>query len=201
MNWTYLFGNRTRLFHLRRGFIWKRIGKTTNHLFRIGRKRDIRYASDYEIISKLKTFADKHHICMMTVHHTRKQPSSGDNFEMISGIWVCLDITADGSLYREEKESVLHWILRLMWSGVTSKGEFVFEKTLTLRFGIWNERGEWTTKNRPDTVISCHLKISMYEEQSKLCNRMVHHQNLQNIGNEWHVINKISKCENRQITW
>ena len=42
------------------------------------------YASDYEIIGKLKQFADKHCICVLTVHHTRKQPA-GDSFEMISG--------------------------------------------------------------------------------------------------------------------
>ena len=42
------------------------------------------YASDYEIIGKLKQFADKHCICVLTVHHTRKQPAR-DAFEMISG--------------------------------------------------------------------------------------------------------------------
>ena len=29
------------------------------------------YASDYEIIGKLKRFADRHSICIVTVHHTR----------------------------------------------------------------------------------------------------------------------------------
>ncbi len=45
------------------------------------------YASDYEIIGRLKQFADKHCICVLTVHHTRKQPA-GDSFEMISGTTV-----------------------------------------------------------------------------------------------------------------
>ena len=31
------------------------------------------YASDYEIIGKIKQFADKHCICVLVVHHTRKQ--------------------------------------------------------------------------------------------------------------------------------
>ena len=31
------------------------------------------YASDYEVIGKLKQFAGKHCICVLTVHHTRKQ--------------------------------------------------------------------------------------------------------------------------------
>ena len=53
------------------------------------------YASDYEIVGKLKQFADKHCICVLTVHHTRKQPA-GDAFEMISGTTGLLGC-ADGS--------------------------------------------------------------------------------------------------------
>ena len=30
------------------------------------------YASDYEIIGALKQFADRYNICILTVHHTRK---------------------------------------------------------------------------------------------------------------------------------
>lgn len=54
------------------------------------------YANDYEIISKLKKFADNHGICVLIVHHTRKQPA-GDNFEMISGTTGLLGC-ADGAL-------------------------------------------------------------------------------------------------------
>ena len=53
------------------------------------------YASDYEIIGKLKMFADKHGICLLLVHHTRKQPAS-DKFEMISGTTGLLGC-ADGA--------------------------------------------------------------------------------------------------------
>ena len=60
------------------------------------------YASDYEIISKLKQFADKHCICVLTVHHTRKQPA-GDSFEMISGTTGLLGC-ADGSLLMQKKK-------------------------------------------------------------------------------------------------
>ena len=42
------------------------------------------YSSDYEVIGKLKQFADRHGVCVLIVHHTRKQPA-GDSFEMISG--------------------------------------------------------------------------------------------------------------------
>ena len=60
------------------------------------------YASDYEIIGRLKRFADKHCICVLTVHHTRKQPA-GDSFEMISGTTGLLGC-ADGSLLMQKKK-------------------------------------------------------------------------------------------------
>ncbi len=43
------------------------------------------YSSDYEVIGKLKQFADRHGVCILIVHHTRKQPA-GDSFEKISGV-------------------------------------------------------------------------------------------------------------------
>ncbi len=60
------------------------------------------YASDYEIICRLKQFADRHCICVLTVHHTRKQPA-GDSFEMISGTTGLLGC-ADGSLLMQKKK-------------------------------------------------------------------------------------------------
>lgn len=60
------------------------------------------YASDYEIIGKLKRFADRHSICIVTVHHTRKQPAV-DSFEMISGTTGLLGC-ADGALLMQKKK-------------------------------------------------------------------------------------------------
>lgn len=60
------------------------------------------YASDYEIIGRLKQFADKHCICVLVVHHTRKQPA-GDTFEMISGTTGLLGC-ADASLLMQKKK-------------------------------------------------------------------------------------------------
>ena len=42
------------------------------------------YAKDYEVVSSLKKFADDNHICVVLVHHTRKQEGS-DAFDSISG--------------------------------------------------------------------------------------------------------------------
>lgn len=63
------------------------------------------YAKDYEIINQLKQFSDSWGICMLLVHHTRKQKSS-DNFDMISGTNGLLGC-ADGAfmLYKETRTS------------------------------------------------------------------------------------------------
>ncbi len=42
------------------------------------------YASDYEVITKLKRFADASGVCVLLVHHTRKQQAD-DRFDKISG--------------------------------------------------------------------------------------------------------------------
>ncbi len=54
------------------------------------------YASDYEVISALKRFADLKGICIIAVHHTRKQKSD-DVYEMISGTTGILG-SADGAM-------------------------------------------------------------------------------------------------------
>ena len=60
------------------------------------------YSNDYEIISKLKQFADKHDVCVLIVHHTRKQPA-GDSFEMISGTTGLLGC-ADGAFLMQKEQ-------------------------------------------------------------------------------------------------
>ena len=62
------------------------------------------YAGDYEIISKLKEVADKHCICILIVHHTRKQPSV-DSFEMISGTTGLLGCADGAFLMQKEKRT------------------------------------------------------------------------------------------------
>ena len=63
------------------------------------------YSSDYEVISKLKKKAEAYGICLLLVHHTRKQQSS-DKFDMISGTNGLLG-AADGAfiLHKETRTS------------------------------------------------------------------------------------------------
>ena len=63
------------------------------------------YSNDYEVISKLKKIADDSGICLLLVHHTRKQQAD-DKFDMISGTNGLLG-SADGAflLYKENRTS------------------------------------------------------------------------------------------------
>ena len=60
------------------------------------------YATDYEIVGKLKQFADKYGICLLLVHHTRKQPAN-DKFEMISGTTGLLGCADGAFLLQKER--------------------------------------------------------------------------------------------------
>lgn len=59
------------------------------------------YAKDYELIKSLKAFADKHAICCLIVHHTRKMEAE-DSFDMISGTNGLLG-AADGAFVLKKK--------------------------------------------------------------------------------------------------
>ena len=63
------------------------------------------YASDYDVIGKLKQFSDTKCVCLLIVHHTRKQQAT-DQFDMISGTNGLLG-AADGAflLMKESRNS------------------------------------------------------------------------------------------------
>ena len=62
------------------------------------------YANDYEVVGRLKRFADDYGICLLLVHHTRKQQAD-DKFDMISGT-NGLSGAADGAfLLQKEKRT------------------------------------------------------------------------------------------------
>ena len=62
------------------------------------------YASDYQIVGQLKQFADTHKICLLLVHHTRKQPAD-DKFDMISGTNGLLGAADGAFLLQKEKRT------------------------------------------------------------------------------------------------
>ncbi len=62
------------------------------------------YASDYECVGNLKKFADEKGICLLIVHHTRKQQSS-DKFDMISGTTGILGCADGAFVLQKEKRT------------------------------------------------------------------------------------------------
>ena len=62
------------------------------------------YANDYQIMSRLKSFADAHGICLLLVHHTRKQ-TADDKFDMISGTSGLLGAADGAFLLQKEKRT------------------------------------------------------------------------------------------------
>lgn len=70
------------------------------------------YASDYDIIAQLKNFADVNGICLLMVHHTRKQKSD-DKFDMISGTNGLLGAADGAFLLRKEKRTANSAVLEI----------------------------------------------------------------------------------------
>lgn len=62
------------------------------------------YASDYEIVTRLKQFADQHNICILLVHHTRKQ-GADDCFDTISGTNGLLGAADGAFILQKEKRT------------------------------------------------------------------------------------------------
>ena len=60
------------------------------------------YAGDYRTMSILKTIADRFHIAILLIHHTRKQPSS-DPFDMISGTTGLMGCADSSFILRKDK--------------------------------------------------------------------------------------------------
>ena len=62
------------------------------------------YANDYECVGNLKKFADRTEICLLIVHHTRKQQAS-DKFDMISGTTGILGCADGAFILQKEKRT------------------------------------------------------------------------------------------------
>ena len=71
------------------------------------------YANDYDIVGRMKQFADKYGVCVLLVHHTRKQ-QAGDRFEMISGTTGLLGCADGAFLMQKEKRTDLSATLEIL---------------------------------------------------------------------------------------
>ena len=121
------------------------------------------YASDYEIIGRLKQFADKYGICVLTVHHTRKQPA-GDSFEMISGTTGLLGC-ADGSLLMQKKKrTALEATIDVVGRDQQDQILYLSKDPVTQ---IWNLERTETELHRepPDKVLEAVARLVSAEQR------------------------------------
>lgn len=84
------------------------------------------YSQDYAIISKLKTIAAEHNICIIVVHHTRKLEAE-DKFDMISGTNGLLGAADGAMVLHKNKRTDLHASLSIV-------GREQQDQTLALEF-------------------------------------------------------------------
>lgn len=90
----------------------------------------INYARDYNCAVKLKGIADKHGICLLLVHHTRKQQAD-DSFEMISGSNGLFG-AADGAMVLRKNKRIANK------ASLEISGRDLADQLLTLNFSRTN---------------------------------------------------------------
>ena len=120
------------------------------------------YASDYEIVTKLKTFSDRYGISLVVVHHTRKMEAE-DSFDMISGTNGLLG-AADGAFIMQKKRRTDNTAL------LDIVGRDQPDQELTLEFNrercVWEFQGAETElwKLPPDPLLEAVAKMLSPEQ-------------------------------------
>ena len=115
------------------------------------------YASDYDVISSLKQLADSYNICILLVHHTRKQPA-GDNFETISGTTGLLGGSDGALLMKKENRTDLTATLELVSRDQPEQKLYITKNPESL---VWEldhaETEPW--KEPPDPILEAVAKL------------------------------------------
>ena len=121
------------------------------------------YSSDYEVIGKLKQFADRHGVCVLIVHHTRKQPA-GDSFEMISGTTGLLGCADGALLMQKEKRTDSRATLDVVGRDQPDQRLYLSKDQESLVWGLDRAENElW--KQPPDPVLEAVAKIVSSENR------------------------------------
>ena len=115
------------------------------------------YSSDYEVIGKLKQFADRDGVCVLIVHHTRKQPA-GDSFEMISGTTGLLGCADGALLMQKEKRTNSKATLEVVGRDQPDQRLYLSKDQESLVWVLDHAENElW--KQPPDPVLEAVAKI------------------------------------------
>jgi len=122
------------------------------------------YASDYDIVTKLKQFSDTHGICLLVVHHTRKMEST-DSFDMISGTNGLLGAADGAFVMQKEKRTENKAVLEVA-------GRDQQDQRLLLNFNrelcLWGlTKAETELWKEPDDPVLEAIAKVVSEEQSE----------------------------------
>ena len=121
------------------------------------------YSSDYEVIGKLKQFADRYSVCVLIVHHTRKQPA-GDSFEMISGTTGLLGCADGALLMQKEKRTDSKATLEVVGRDQPDQRLYLSKDQESLVWDLdYAENELW--KQPPDPVLEAVAKIVSSENR------------------------------------
>lgn len=115
------------------------------------------YASDYEVVASLKKFNAQHNVCILLVHHTRKQ-TADDCFDNISGTNGLLGAADGAFIMQKEKRTDNNAVLDIV-------GRDQQDQRLSLQFDrqhcIWKltkaETELW--KETPDPLLAAVAKL------------------------------------------
>ena len=108
------------------------------------------YAGDYRTMSILKAIADRFHIAILLIHHTRKQPSA-DPFDMISGTTGLMGCADSSFVLRKDK--------RLSeFADFYGTGRDIEDLHFSLRFNLEEKCWDLVSSNRSifGTIPICH---------------------------------------------
>jgi hypothetical protein len=121
------------------------------------------YSNDYEIIGQLKKVSDKHGICILVVHHTRKLGAE-DRFDTISGTNGLLGCADGALLLQKEKRTDNHATLDVVGRDQQDQR---LDLTFNLERCVWELSGEETElwKEPPDPLLE---KIALFVEQQPI---------------------------------
>lgn len=89
------------------------------------------YSNDYDVISRIKAFTDSKGICILLVHHTRKQ-SADDKFDMISGTTGLLGAADGGFVLQKEKRTANNAVLEISGRDQPDQKLYLIRNTNTL---------------------------------------------------------------------
>jgi len=97
------------------------------------------YGADYREMGEIKAFADKHNVCILLVHHLRKQSDDADIFNRINGSMAIMGASDTSWILARKKRGDTNTILAVT-------GRDVEDVELVLNFdrtaAVWNLLGD-----------------------------------------------------------